>query len=434
MIDGQILERDVEIKMPEQFEALWIPIYRHIVYYGGRSAAKSYSICLTLLLKMLERKILVLCVREVQRSIEDSVHRLMVSIIEKYDLPGFIITKTSIRHENGSEVMFKGLKLETADSLKSIPDVDYCFVEEAQSVSKRSITILVPTIRKEGSQIIWAYNPDTLNDPVKTEIVDKADEKTFVCKINSQDVEEFLNPTIIEEREKMKREDYSQYLHVWMGEPRTQAQGSIYAEYIGRAKEEGRISSHVAYDDSVPVFTAWDLGISDTTAIIFAQKVGNEIHIIDYYEDSGRALSDYIDVVKQKPYHYEKHILPHDARARELQTGKSREDFFHDMGIYNVTILSANSVENGINAVRSAMSRVWINEDKCDRLIQCLKEYHYEWDDKNQMLHKTPKHDWTSHASDAMRYLIEGINASTISNHSGIRVKVKSGTVSRIIR
>ena len=247
MIDGQILERDVEIKMPMQFHALWDPEYRHIVYYGGRAGAKSYNICLYLLLEMMKSKILVLCVREVQRSIEDSVHRLMMSIIEEYGFAGFMITKTGIRYKNGSEAIFKGLKQETAASLKSIPDVDICFVEEAQSVSKRSIEILVPTIRKAGSKIIWAFNPDTLYDPVKTEIIDKADAKTFVCKINSQDVEEFLSPTIIEEREKMKREDYAQYLHVWMGEPRTQAQGSIYAEYIGRAQEDGRITPRRLY-------------------------------------------------------------------------------------------------------------------------------------------------------------------------------------------
>lgn len=382
----------------------------------------------------MERKCLVLCVREVQRSIEDSVHRLMGTIINDHQFPNFEITKTSIRNsKTGSEAIFKGLKRETADSLKSIPDVDYAFVEEAQSVSKQSIEILVPTIRKAGSQIIWAFNPDTPNDPVKTEIVDKADDRTFVCKINSEDVEGFLNETVIAEREKMKKEDYGQYLHVWLGEPRTQAQGSIYAEHIGRATEEGRINEHVAYDGSVPVYTAWDLGISDTTAIVFAQKVGNEIHVIDYYEDSGRALSDYINIVKSKPYSYETHILPHDAKARELQTGKSREDFFRDMGLFNTTILSPNSVENGINNVRNALSRVWINSEKCERLIRCLKEYHYEWDEKNQMLHKTPLHDWTSHGADAMRYLIEGMDASSLGKNNMIKIKISDRGINKII-
>ncbi len=266
-----------------------------------------------------------------------------------------------------------------------------------------------------------------------TEIVNKADDKTFVCKINSEDVEEFLSDTVIADREKMKREDYAQYLHVWMGEPRTQAQGSIYAEYIGRATEEGRINSHVAYDSGAPVFTAWDLGISDTTAIIFAQKIGDEIHLIDYYEDSGRALSDYIGEVKQKQYAYETYFLPHDARARELQTGKSREDFFRDMGVYNTTVLKAGNVEDGINAVRNAMNRVWINSDKCERLIKCLKGYHYEWDEKNQMLHKKPRHDWTSHACDAMRYLIAGLNSWQPASKNTIRIHVNRQGINHII-
>lgn len=425
---------EIEIKIPRQFEALFDSKYRHIVYYGGRSAAKSYTVCLFLLLKMMERRCLVLCVREVQRSIEDSVHRLMEGIISQYRFPDFEITKTSVRNKKtGSEAIFKGLKRETADSLKSIPDVDYAFVEEAQCVSKKSIEILIPTIRKKGSQIIWAFNPDTPNDPVMTEIVNKADAKTFICKINSQDVEEFLSDTVIAEREKMKREDYGQYLHVWMGEPRTQAQGSIYAEYVGRAAEEGRISAHVAYDSGAPVFTAWDLGISDTTAIIFAQKIGNEIHVIDYYEDSGRALSDYIDTTKQRPYSYETHFLPHDARARELQTGKTREDFFRDMSVYNTTVLKVGSVEDGINAVRNAMSRVWINSEKCERLIKCLKEYHYEWDEKNQMLHKTPRHDWTSHGCDAMRYLVAGLNSWQVGSQNTIKIHVNRRGINSII-
>lgn len=425
---------ELDINIPKQFGALFNPYYRHIVYYGGRGGAKSYNICLFLLLKMMERNCLILCVREVQNSIDDSVHQLMQNIINEYHFPNFEITKKNIYNKKtGAKVIYKGLKYETADSLKSIPDVDYAFVEEAQCVSKRSIEILTPTIRKEGSQIIWAFNPDTPNDPVMTEIVNKADDKTFVCKINSEDVEEFLSDTVIADREKMKREDYGQYLHVWMGEPRTQAQGSIYAEYIGRATEEGRINSHIAYESGTPVFTAWDLGISDSTAIIFAQVIGNEIHIIDYYEDSGRALTDYIGEIKQLPYTYETHFIPHDSRIRELSSAKTREDFFRDMGVYNTTVLKAGSVDNGINAVRNAMSRVWINDEKCERLVKCLKEYHYEWDEKNQILHKTPLHDWTSHACDAMRYLIAGLNSWQPARKNTIRIHVNRQGINHII-
>lgn len=425
---------ELDIDIPKQFKALFNSYYRHIVYYGGRSAAKSYTICLFLLLQMMGRKCLILCVREVQNSIDDSVHQLMQNIISEHHLPNFEITKKNIYNtKTGAKVIYKGLKYETADSLKSIPDVDYAFVEEAQCVSKRSIEILTPTIRKEGSQIIWAFNPDTPNDPVMTEIVNKADDKTFVCKINSEDVEEFLSDTVIADREKMKREDYGQYLHVWMGEPRTQAQGSIYAEYVGRATEEERINSHIAYESGTPVFTAWDLGISDSTAIIFAQVVGNEIHIIDYYEDSGRALTDYIGEIKQLPYAYETHFIPHDSRIRELSSAKTREEFFRDMGIYNTTILKAGSVADGIDEVRNAMNRVWINSEKCERLIKCLKEYHYEWDEKNQILHKKPLHDWTSHACDAMRYLIEGLNSWQPASKNTIKIHVNRHGVNHII-
>lgn len=400
---------NLEIEIPEQFKELFNPKWRNIVYYGGRSAGKSYSVATSLLLRAMEKKIKVLCVRETQRSMADSVHSLMKSIIEKYNLPYTVTQNSIVADTTGSEFIFRGLKSETKDSLKSIPNVDIAWVEEAQSLSVASINILVPTVRDEGSQIIWTFNRDTPEDPVWTEIVAKQDEKTFVCKINSTDVEKFLSSTIIEEREKMRRNDPLMFEHVWLGEPLTAKMGVIYAELVAKAREEGRIGS-VPYDANGSVTTAWDLGIADSTAIVFAQKVGQEIHIIDYYEDSGRALPDYINEVKQKEYHYNKHILPHDTKQRELQTAKTREDVFSDMGVHNIEILKPESVELGISLVRSAFNRIWIDETKCSRLIECLKNYHYEWDEKNQKLHNLPKHDWSEHGCSATRYLIAAID------------------------
>src|SRR5574343_135395 len=384
---------NLEIEIPEQFKELFNPKWRNIVYYGSRSAGKSYSVATSLLLRAMEKKIKVLCVRETQRSMADSVHSLMKSIIEKYNLPYTVTQNSIVADTTGSEFIFRGLKSETKDSLKSIPNVDIAWVEEAQSLSVASINILVPTVRDEGSQIIWTFNRDTPEDPVWTEIVAKQDEKTFVCKINSTDVEKFLSSTIIEEREKMRRNDPLMFEHVWLGEPLTAKMGVIYAELVAKAREEGRIGS-VPYDANGSVTTAWDLGIADSTAIVFAQKVGQEIHIIDYYEDSGRALPDYINEVKQKEYHYNKHILPHDTKQRELQTAKTREDVFSDMGVHNIEILKPESVELGISLVRSAFNRIWIDETKYSRLIKCLKNYHYEWDEKNKKLHSLTKQEW----------------------------------------
>ena len=406
------MKNELTIEIPKQFKELFNPKWRNICYYGGRSAGKSYSVALALLARSMEKKIRIICVRETQRSIADSVHSLLKSIIERYELPNFEVTQTSIICKTtGSEFIFRGLKQETKDSLKSIPNIAIAWVEEAQSVSLPSIQVLVPTIRDEGSQIIWTFNRDTPSDPVWTEIVEKADENTFVCKINSHDVEKFLSHTIIEEREKMRREDPMMYEHIWLGEPLTAKMGSIYGELLANAREDKRITT-VPYDASGTVFTAWDIGVSDSTVVVFAQRINNEIHIIDYYEDSGRALNEYIDVVKQKPYHYEKHILPHDSRQRELQTAKTREDVFRDMGIHNTEVLKPESVDVGISMVRSAFNRLWIDDDKCKRLIECLKAYHYEWDEKNQKLHNTPKHDFSSHSADALRYLISGLEQS----------------------
>ena len=398
----------VEIDVPEPFIELFEPSqqWRHICYHGGRSSGKSTTVAIFLVTLASSKPLRVLCCREVQNSIAESVHKLLGDIIAKYNLPGWEVTRETIRNVNGSEFIFKGLR-GNAQSIKSLEGIDICWCEEAQTISMESIDVLIPTIRKEGSYFIWTFNRLTENDPVWERIAGNPDERTYVRQVNSNEVERLLSPEIIAEREKMRKDNPELFEHVWLGKPMTVATGSIYGKQLAQAREDGRIGS-VPYDGSAPVYAALDLGVGDSTAICFFQTVGQEIHFIDYYESSGEDLAHYIGVLSNKPWEYRQIFLPHDAKARELQTGKTREEFFRDHGYNNVTILRPSKLvlgQDDINmTARPKFSRCWFDEKKCARLLECLRAYHYEYDDKNKLLKDKPHHDWSSHAADAFMY------------------------------
>lgn len=399
---------EISIDIPEPFRELAEPSkqWRYYGYKGGRSSGKSTTVAILLAVKATARPLRILCCREYQNSIADSVHKLLSDIIKKYQLPNWEIGREYIRNSNGSEFSFKGIR-NNAQSIKSFESVDICYVEEAASISNESLEILLPTIRKPGSFFVFVWNPLTEHDAIWERLFKNPDERTYLKTVNSTDVEQLLSPEIIAEREKMRIENPELFAHVWLGQPLTVTTGSIYGKQIAQAREDGRIGK-VPYDGSAPVYAAMDLGVGDSTAICFFQTVGQEIHFIDYYESSGEDLSHYINVLANKPWDYRQIFLPHDARARELQTGKTREEFFRDHGYNNVTILRPSRLilgQDDINiTARPKFSRCWFDSDKCARLLECLSAYHYEYDDKNKLLKDKPKHDWSSHAADAFLY------------------------------
>lgn len=188
--------------------------------------------------------------------------------------------------------------------------------------------------------------------------------------------------------------------------------GAYYAMEMKTAMQDNRITT-VPYDPSVGVVTAWDLGIGDSTAIWFAQYVGQEIRVIDYYENSGVGLDHYAKELSNKNYHYMDHILPHDVQVKELGTGKSRLETLHNLGIQDVTIAPKLAIEDGIQAARSMLNRCWFDEEKCNRGIEALRQYRREFDEKNKTWRGKPLHDWTSHGADAWRYLAVGKQTQT---------------------
>lgn len=188
--------------------------------------------------------------------------------------------------------------------------------------------------------------------------------------------------------------------------------GAYYKEEMQVMQDQKRMT-RVPYDKHVPVFTGWDLGMDDSSAIWFMQNVGQEIHAVDYLECVGKGLPWIVKQLLEKPYIYGGHFLPHDAAARELGTGKTRVETLHTLGLKNVEVVKRQKVEDGIHAVRGLLPRMWIDQEKCGYGIECLKSYEREFDAKEGVFKLKPKHNWASHGADAIRTYAMGVRGGT---------------------
>jgi hypothetical protein len=183
--------------------------------------------------------------------------------------------------------------------------------------------------------------------------------------------------------------------------------GSIYRSEMAALEADGRLCG-VPYDPAVPVWTGWDLGIGDATAVVCAQLVGREVHIIDYYEAAGEPLTHYVQWLDSRPYRYGTDLLPHDASARELGTGKTREELLRANG-RKVRVVPRQDVDDGINAVKMLLPRCWMDRVRTDRLRECMVYYHRDFNDRLGVFKDAPIHDWSSHCCDAVRTLAMGL-------------------------
>lgn len=194
--------------------------------------------------------------------------------------------------------------------------------------------------------------------------------------------------------------------------------GAYYASLIYGLEELGHIGTQ-CWDQSIPVITAWDIGIADKTCIWFAQVNKNQIYLIDYYENDNLQLSHYANIVTNKPYTYKYHILPHDVKARSFDTGRTRKEQLESLGL-KVVVAPKLSIADGINAVRSILPKCYFDFKTCEEGLRALKHYRTEYDANKGVYKETPNHDWSSHASDAFRYLATGMSNTSPRPMSGL--------------
>ena len=376
---------------------------RYKVYYGGRGAGKSHSAAKALLILGAKSQIRVLCAREYQTSIKDSVHKLLCDQIELMNLHGFYeITQSAIRGKNGTEFAFVGLKNNVAN-VKSYEGVDYCWVEEAQTVSRHSWNTLIPTIRKEGSEIWITFNPELETDETYQRFVVRPPEQAVVQKINWSDNPWFPEVLALE-KDSLKSRDPSAYQTVWEGLCRLTVDGAIFANEIQVAELDDRITK-VNYDPTKPVHAIFDLGWADSTAIWFLQFVGMETRLIRYHEDSQKTISHYLALMQTYGYMYDTLWLPHDAQNKTLASnGKSIEEIVRAAG-YKTRIIERTPVADSINAARTIFRNCWFDRENCYDGLQCLRHYRYDVDPETGQFSRQPLHDQYSHGADAFRYI-----------------------------
>jgi len=393
----------IKIQIPQAFEPLFLP-KRYKAFYGGRGSGKSHSVARALIVRGMERPLRVVCAREIQKSIRDSVHRLLADIIRDYGLADFYeVQNDKIRGINGTEFIFRGLRHNTTD-LKSLEGADICWIEEAENVSDHSYELLIPTIRKEHSEIWVTFNVKNISDPTYRRFVSEADPAdTLSVKVSWRD-NPFFGSVLKAEMEKLKGTDFEAYSHIWEGEPDTRRSGAVYAKQLVTARDEGRIT-RVPYDPAAEVFTAWDLGFADTTAIWWLQFVGRELRWLEAYENSGEQLDHYVGIVKGKSYNYMRngHFLPHDGAHGNIRGGSVAEQL-KGMGIETTVLPREVDITVGIELVRQTLPYSVFDAEKCKEGLRALENYGYEWDGDRMRFRDRPKHDWSSNFADAARY------------------------------
>ncbi len=313
---------------------------------------------------------------------------------------GASVNESELRvdYPNGGQVRLYGA--DNADALRGIY-LDGVVLDEFADMDPRVwAEIIRPALADRKGWAVFIGTPKGRNEFYKLWMRSQAEPDWFSLMLKASETGLISTDELQLARRDLSEDQYAQEFECSFD---AAIVGSYYGKLLNDAEQSKRICG-VPYDPAAQVWTSWDLGIRDSTAIWFAQIVGREIHLIDYYEASGVDLGHYVREIKNRPYHYAGHIVPHDAQAKELGTGKTRLEVLSSLGL-NTTVAPWHRVEDGINGVRVMLPRCWFDKDKCARGIDALKLYRSEWDEKLQNLKPVPVHEWASHGADSFRYL-----------------------------
>lgn len=400
---------EITADFPEKLGFLFHPA-PYKVARGGRGGAKSWGFARALLILGLQEKLRILCAREIQDSIRQSVHKLLE---DQIDLMGFgsryNVLRDEIRGANGTEFAFSGLSVHTVDTIKSFEGVDVVWVEEAQVVTKRSWDILIPTIRKENSEIWVSYNPDLETDDTHQRWTIHPPAGAVNVEINYRD-NPWHNELQEAKRVHCQITDPDNYDNIWEGKCRPAVEGAIYFKQIQELEAQRRICN-VPYDPMLKTHVIVDLGWTDDMSIVMVQKHSSEIRIIDYIEGSHLTLADYSEQLKDLRYNWGKLWLPHDGFSKDVKMGKSSADILKRLGwdVPQKMDIVQMSVEEGIRVTRLLFNRMYFDKAKTTDLIEHLKRYRRRMNKQTESA-GSPLHDDHSHGADALRYMAINID------------------------
>lgn len=393
-------------------------LFEHHPYktlYGGRDGVKSWSIAQALLLLGTgtipgwDKPLRILCGRETMDSIRESVHQLLSDQIGRLDLGNFYrVLQSEIRgpESHPTEFVFAGLRKQSVSSLKSYEAIDIFWGEEASTVTRRSLTILLPTIRKAGSEIWWSLNPDLETDAVYQDFVIDPPPGAKVCKTSYKD-NIWLSPESRQKIETLRERDPDTFHHVYEGGTRSTVEGAIYKQELQRCEKEGHIRA-LPCDGAQAVDTFWDLGYADRVSIWAAQRTPFEIKILRYFEGDHQAIDYYLREIQTWGYVLGTCYLPWDGGTISLGTGKSIEELMRAKG-FKTQVLRQLSVADGINAVRTVFPQMYFDANLCADGLQYLRRYQWGPVTALGVARREPLHDDASHPADALRTLAVGI-------------------------
>ena len=384
-----------KIETPEKLARLLEPA-RYKVLFGGRGGAKSWNVARILLALGRQSKKRILCGREIQNSIAESVFPLLKDQITTLGFGDFYTcTQSMIRGKNGTEFIFAGLK-QNISKMKSFEGIDIVWVEEAACVSEYTWSVLIPTIRKEGSEIWLTLNPELITDATYKRFIEDPPKGAILIPIGWRD-NPWFPQVLLDEKDDLKEKNFELYKHVWEGEPVTALEGAVFASELAKVDLEKRITT-VPYNPAKPVMTFWDLGYRDNTVLWFVQVDGQMFNVIDFYQNSFKALPFYLNVLQQKGYTYGTHYLPHDGSRHSFDTGATPEGRIQDMGMRAVTVDRCSKIQNSIDNTRMLFSRLRFDENKTFDGVQALRRFCW-----GQNQSREPIHNEFSHAAAALR-------------------------------
>lgn len=404
-------------QFPSKLDFLFEP-HRYKVAYGGRGSGKSWGFARALLLQAANKPLRVLCAREVQRSIKNSVHQLLSDQIQALGLGQFYeVLESEIRGLNGSLFVFTGLANNTAESIKSYEGIDRVWCEEAQTISRKSWDILIPTIRKPESEIWVSFNPGLDTDDTYLRYCVNPPENAKVVKLNYMDNPWFSEVLEIERQHSEKTNP--DYANIWEGDCKAAVDGAIYSNEIREAQEGNRITT-VPYDPMMKVHVVMDLGWNDSMSVILCQKGISDLRIIGYIEDDHRTLDSYSAQLKNLSYNWGTMFLPHDGQSKDFKHGISAEDIMKKLG-WDIRIVPKADIESGIKLARMNFHRIYFDKS-AQRLVECLKNYRRSINSATNEP-GAPLHDEFSHGADAFRYLCTSIES--MKNESWSKEKIQ---------
>ena len=396
----------MNVIFPEIFKGLFKPS-RYLVYYGGRGSGKSWQIARFLILQAYAKNnIRILCTREIQRSIADSVHKLISDQIDLLELtPYFEVQNNYIKCiKTGSLFLFEGLA-HNITKIKSMEGISYCWVEEAEKITEKSWDILIPTIRAKGSEIIVSFNPERDDDATYKMFIINRMENAIVQQVNWTENKHF--PDVLKkEMETCKKINYSKYLHIWEGEPITDYDTLIYR--FDRKINE--VDYDIPYARGIETISGWDFGVSDDTAIIIMQihqmpksdefPLGIKITIVDEYIKNNEKAEHYRKVIDKKKYIIHNHYCDPSGASRD----SSLSSWIYKIG-YNFDYTYSYSPAEMIDCSNDMIHAVRINRYQTPLVYKMFMHWQYKTDkDGVKKTPATPNHDEFSHPGTAFYF------------------------------